>query len=59
METDFETAQRLIGEHGYLEALRLAKQWRDMNAWGTTSYSLHNALVKELEKCATVGRVEA
>ena len=48
-------AFELVRKHGFVEAQRLAAQWRDMNAPGTSSYCLHNQVCKRLAEFATVG----
>lgn len=48
-------AFELVRKNGFIEAQRLSAQWRDMNAYGTTSYALHNAVCKQLAEFATVG----
>ena len=48
-------AFELVRKHGFVEAQRLAEQWRDMNSPGTTSFCLHNALCKQLQEFASVG----
>jgi hypothetical protein len=56
--TDKQTVNQafeLVRKHGFIEAQRLATQWRDMNAPGTASFAMHNALCKQLHQFATVG----
>jgi hypothetical protein len=54
----FDDAVKMVQKHGYLEAVRLCTQWRDMSSPGTTSYALHNAVLRELDKMPTVGRLD-
>jgi len=49
------SAFEMVRKHGFVEAERLCKQYRDMNSWGTTSYALHNEVCKAIADFATVG----
>jgi hypothetical protein len=54
-KTTENAAFELVRKHGFSEALRLARHWRDMNSPGTASFSLHNKLCKQLHEFASVG----
>jgi len=49
------SAFELVRKHGFVEAERLAKQWRDMNSEGTYSYANHNSVCKWLYRFSTAG----
>ena len=48
-------AFELVRQHGFVEAQRLATEWRDMNSEGTASFAYHNAVCKWLYRFATAG----
>lgn len=48
-------AFELVRKHGFSEAARLSAQWRDMNAEGTVSFALHNAVCKRIAEFAAAG----
>ena len=48
-------AFELIRKHGFTEAQRLSDGFRDMNAQGTISYALHNAVSKQIAEFADSG----
>ena len=48
-------AFELVRKHGFVEAQRLAAQWRDMSSEGTATFSMHNAVCKQIAEFATVG----
>ena len=50
LSADDDTCLRLVHEHGYEGARFEIARWRDMNAWGTYSYALHNQTMKALER---------
>ena len=52
-----EQARQMIRTHGYVEARRLCMKYRDMNSSGTASFSFHNAVLKHIDRAATVGRL--
>lgn len=49
------SAFELVRKHGFVEAQRLADQWRGMNAPGTASFCFHNQVCRKLREFATVG----
>lgn len=54
-----EAARQAIRLHGYTEAKRLTLRLRDESASGTASYAFHNAILKEINLAATVGKVQS
>lgn len=53
-----EQAAFMVRKHGYTEAKRLCAKYRDMNSWNTASYAFHNAVCKQIELFATVGKID-
>ena len=48
-------AFEMVRKYGFVEALRLCKQYRDSNSPGTFSFAEHNAVLRKLEEFAAVG----
>lgn len=48
-------AFEMVRQHGFVEAERLAKQYRDASSEGTATFANHNAVCKQIAEFATVG----
>jgi DNA-binding LacI/PurR family transcriptional regulator len=50
-------AFEMVRQHGYNQALILAKQARDNNSPGTFTFAWNNQVVKHMELFATAGHI--